>query len=166
MQEIYKASDGAIFDRKKDCMVHEFNLKGGSESFKEIVQSAIKEIESRTDLKIELVEASAKIDWDGDPNTDVMEFVEWQGVNLTIYHNGTQRGENYDRGSQGGYTKEYLVDAIIKEYYTPYQKQHAGIIGDSDEGEWYPEGYAIDGININDILRANYGKRIRIEILE
>lgn len=166
MEQIYKASDGTIFDRKKDCLIHEFNLKGGNESFSLMVQEAVKEIEAKTDLKINIIETKAKIDWDGDPNTDIMEYVEWQEVNLIIYHNGSQRGENYDRGSQGGFTKENLVDDIIKEYYTPYQNQHEGIIMDSNEGEWYPEGYAIDGVNVNDILRANYGKKIRIEVLE
>jgi hypothetical protein len=166
MKQIYKSVDGIIFEKIKDCMIHEFNLKGGCNAFKLLVQDAVKDIESKTDLKIKIEEAKAKIDWDGDPNTDVMEYVEWQEVDLIIYHQGNQRGENYSRGSQGGFTKESLVDSIIKEYYTPYQKIHEGVIADSDDGEWYPEGYAIDGINVNDILRANYGKRIRIEVLD
>lgn len=150
--------DGKIFEKEKDCLVHEFNLKGGSESFKSIVQEAVNEVKNITGLDIEIREASAKIDWDGDPNTDVKNFVEWQEIELVVYKDGVQRGEEYSRGSQGGFTKEFLVEQLVKEYHTPYLQVH--------EGDWFPEGYAIDGINVNDILRANYGKKIRIEILE
>jgi len=166
VKQIYRSTDGEIFEREKDCLIHEFNLKGGNEYFKSIVKAAVEEFEEKTGLTIEIKEANAKIDWDGDPNTDVMNFVEWQEVDLIVNSNDKQRGENYSRGSQGGFTKEYLVEQLIKEYHTPYLKVHEGMIADSNEGEWYPEGYAIDGINVNDILRVNYGKRIKIEVLE
>ncbi|WP_137743318.1 hypothetical protein [Robertmurraya siralis] len=167
MKQIYKSIDGQIFDKEKDCLVHEFNLKGGSENFKSTVKAAVDEVKKLTGLDIKIKEVDANIEWDGDPNSDIMRFIERQEVHLIVYKDGVQRGEEYNRGSDGNYyTKENLIEELIKEYHTPYLKIHEGIIGESNEGEWCPEGYAIDGINVNDILKSNYGKRIRIEILE
>ena len=165
MKQIYKAEDGKVFELEKDCLEYEFNLNDGNNQFKSMVLEAIEEVESITGLKFEMKKAKAKVDWDGDPNEDKMKYVVWQEVEIKVYDNGAQRGELFSRGSQGGYTKELLVDELIKEYHIPYQKAHEGVIEDSDLG-WYREGYVINGVEINEILRAHYGKRIRIEVID
>ncbi|MDT0160346.1 hypothetical protein [Bacillus sp. AG4(2022)] len=166
MKQIYKATDGTIFESKRECLEHEFNLKGGTNYFESLVQEAVKEFESFTGLKVKVEEAKASIGWDGDPNTIERNYVEWQEVDLVITKDGRQIGENYSRGSQGGYTKEYLIENLTKEYYAPFQKLHEGVVEEYDDPSYYSEEYVVNGVNVNDILRANFGKRVRIEVLE
>jgi hypothetical protein len=167
MKEIYKAKDGKVFERKSDCLIHEFELNGGNENFNKLVREAANAVEALTGLRLEVIKAEAKIGWDGNPNTEEHEYVEWQTVDIKIFNkDGSQRGEDFSRGSQGGFTKESLVDDLLTEYHVPFQKVHEGIIEDSNDGWLVPEGYMINGVNVNDILRNNYGKRIKLEILD
>ncbi|WP_080845620.1 hypothetical protein [Cytobacillus gottheilii] len=166
MKQIYKANDGTIFENKKDCLKHEFKIKGGAKQFTLEVLEAAKDFEKLTGLEVLVKQADASIGWDGDPNTDVQNYVEWQKVNLVISKDGKQIGENYSRGSQGGFTKKSIIEELTREFYAPYQKVHEGVLKESEHQSYYGEEYEVNGVNVNDILRANFGKKIRIEVFE
>lgn len=166
MKRVYKCEiDGKVFDLERDCLKHEFELKGGSSNFKNMVNETLKYLESTSDLTFELIEAKAEVSWDGDPNTDVHKYVEWQEIELKVYHNDEQRGETYSRGAQGSYTREVIIDEITKEYIIPYQKVHEGYLTD-DVLDYYGSGYNLNGVDLDSILRAMYGKKIRLEVIE
>lgn len=165
MKMVYKCEiDGKVFDRERDCLKHEFELKGGSKHFENIVKDAISVIETCSDLKIELYEAKAEIDWDGDTNKDIQKYVEWQTIDLAVFRNGEKIGENYSRSSEGGFTKEVIIQDITDEYITPYKGKYEGYLTQNED--YYASGFDLDGVNLDKILRAMYGKKIRLEIIE
>jgi hypothetical protein len=165
MKQVYKCDiDGKVFDKKSDCLKHEFELKGGNQRFINDVKEAINYLEDTTDLQFEVVSAKAEIGWDGNPNTSIMNFVELQDVEIIVYFNGEQRGETYSRGGYDYYTKEKLIEELTDEYVTPYKQKFEGYL--SDNNDYYTSGFDLDGVNLDKILRAMYGKKIRLEIIE
>jgi hypothetical protein len=168
MKQVFKSEDGLVFDSKADCLKHEFELNGGNEAFKELVNQAAGEVEQVSGLKLFINESYAKVGWDGDPNVDEHNYVVWQTVYISAYEDdGKQRGEDFARRSQGGYTKELLVESLLKEFHYPYLSTHEGILVDGDEGEWVVVcDYKINGVSVEDVMNRNLGKRIRIEILD
>ncbi|MGG2091296.1 hypothetical protein AB1283_00835 [Bacillus sp. S13(2024)] len=164
MKQIYKAEDGKVFETKGECLKYEFELKGGSKHFEKQVEEAIVYLENTTNLTFKIIEAKAKVDWDGNPNTDELNYVEWQTVDIVVYANKEQRGENFSRGSQGGFNKDTIIEDILEEYVRPYESKFEGFL--EENGDYYGSGFKLDGIDLDSILRAAYGNKIRIEIIE
>jgi hypothetical protein len=165
MKQIYRCEiDGKIFENRGECLKYEFELKGGNRLFKEEVNAAIKHLEENTDLTFVILDANAEVEWDGDPNKEVYTFVEWQNVNIEVYHNDKKRGEDFYRSSEGGFNKDSIVKSILEEYVQPYQNKFEGFLTDNDD--CYSSGFDLNGINLDAILRGMYGKKIRIEVIE
>lgn len=165
MKQVYKCEiDGIVFDNMKDCLQHEFDLKGGSKRFEDEVKEAIKYIEDNTDLNLQLIEAKAEIGWDGDSNTSKMRYVELQEVEIIIFHDGEQRGETFSRGGQNYFTKDKIIEDIYDEYVTPYKSKFEGYL--TQNNDYYSSGFDLDGVNLDKILNAMYGKKIKLEIIE
>jgi hypothetical protein len=165
MKEVYKCElDGKVFERKVDCMRHEFELNGGSKRFENEVKDVLQELESETGLEFNLIESNSKIEWDGDPNTDIMRYVESQTLEIEVYYNGEQRGDTYSRGSEGGFTKDVIREELLNEYVVPYENKFEGFLEENDD--YYSSGFNLNGIELDKILRAMYGKKIRLEVIE
>ncbi|MGD7046936.1 hypothetical protein FZC83_01760 [Rossellomorea marisflavi] len=168
MKQVYKSEDGLVFDNKGECLKHEFKLNGGNEVFKELVNQAANEVEHLSGLKLFINEASAEVNWDGDPNEDEHNYVVWQTVNITAYEeNGEQRGGDFSKGSMGAYTKELLIKDLLEEFHHPYLSLHEGVLVKGNSEDWMsPYNYRINGVNVEDVLKRSIGKRVRIEILD
>lgn len=165
MKQVYKCEiDGKVFDRKGDCLKHEFELKGGSKRFELEVEEALKYLKEQYSLDFSVINVKAEVDWDGDPNTDEMNFVEWQTVEIDVYSNGDQRGETYSLSSEGDITKEVIIGDIVDKYVTPYSTKFEGYLSENDD--YYSSGFDLNGVNLDRILRAVYGKKIRLEVIE
>ena len=165
MKQIYKCEiDGKVFENKGDCLKYEFELSGGNERFKEEVEKAVLHLEENTDLTFVILEAEAKVDWDGDPNDHEYTFVEWQIVDIEVYQNGEKRGENFSRSSEGSFDRDTIINSILEEYVQPYQDKYEGFLAQTDE--YYGSGFKLNGIELDSILRGMYGKKIRLEVIE
>jgi hypothetical protein len=167
MKQIYKCEiDGKVFENKGDCLKYEFELQGGNERFKEEVEKAVLHLEETTDLTFVVLDASAKVEWDGDPNNKEYTFVEWQSVDIEVYQNGEKRGENFSRGSEGHFNKDTIINSILEEYVQPFQDSYEGFLAQTDDYDYYGSGFKLNGIELDAILRGMYGKKIRLEVIE
>lgn len=167
MKTLYKSEiDGKIFESKGKCLKHEFELKNGSELFVNNVQTALKELEQEYDLTFNVLELEASVDWDENPNTDEMNFVEWCTYEIEVYYKGVKRGEDFSGGSSSGiFSKDIIKEMIIKNYVSPYKKRFEGKVEETRSGV-YNSTYKIEGTSIEDIIHASFGKTLRIEILD
>jgi hypothetical protein len=110
LKEFYKCEiDGKVFESQGDCLKHEFELKGGKNNLKNIIDDAFFILEDRYKLTFEELEYDAYIGWDQNPNTDRKNYVEYQKLKFNVLSNGTIIGDKYDRGSSGGYSVEEIV---------------------------------------------------------
>lgn len=166
MEQIYRTSDGRIFENKGAALKHDFFLNKGEEKFIKMVNEVLDYMSNEYSLEFKVIELKSYIDWDQDPNSDIRNFSEYQEIEVEVFKDGKQVGEIYDRGSSnGGWNAETLKEGLIKEYVHPYLSVFEGIV-EEDNDFYSPTAYRISDFSLEMIMPYLIGKKVKLEVLD
>lgn len=164
MQQIYRTSDGKIFDSKKEAIKHDFKINKNEEKFIEMVNKVLDYMSKEYGLEFRVDELKSYVDWDQDPNSEEMNYVVYQELDINIFKDGKKLGYSFSRSSSNGYYNETnLKEALIKEYVHPYLSVFEGVL--NEEPEIYGNEYSIGDFSLEMILPQLVGKKVRLQVI-
>jgi hypothetical protein len=166
LKTIFQSVDGKTFENQKDCLVHEFELKGGEKHFQSLVQHAHDILSKRHGVTFENVKAKAWIDWDEDPNTDELVYAVHQEVYFEVYKDGVMIGDPYNRGgmNEDAFSVEGIVRDVEEENIIQTISSFEGVLEECTDMFCYTGlEFKLNGYDIHHILQSLVGKKIKIE---